>query len=153
MVLTSGGISAFRKFLRLETTQKRLHLRAALLLAAVSVALRFTTRSVVQNCLLLPRSGRRPRNPTTRPDIIALAIARAARHIPGATCLVQAETLCWLLRREGYDSVLQIGVQPPSAGRLEAHAWVECEGEIILGNSVDRYTPLVQFHDSNIREA
>jgi hypothetical protein len=149
------GMSAFRKFLRLDPSQKRLHLHAALLLGGVSVALRFDTRSMVQHWLLLRPSGPRPRNPATPPGLVALAITRAARHIPGATCLVQAISLCRLLHREGYESVLQVGVLPPNAGRLEAHAWVECEGEIILGgsNSADLYTPLVQFHENRIHES
>jgi transglutaminase superfamily protein len=154
MALTSQGMS-FRKFLRLEPSQQRLHLRAALLLGWLSVALRFSTRLAVPKCLLLRPAGPRPRKTATPPDTIARAITRAARHIPGATCLVQAITLCRLLDREGYDSVLRVGVQPPSAGRLEAHAWVECEGEIILGgrNSADLYTALMQFHDNRIHES
>jgi Transglutaminase-like superfamily len=148
-------MSALRKFLRLDPSQKRLHLRAALLLGAVSVALRLDSGSMVQHWLLLRPSGPRPHNSAIRADLIALAIAQAARHIPGATCLVQAISLCRLLHREGYESVLQVGVLPPNAGRLEAHAWVECEGEIILGgsNSADLYTPLVQFHENRIHES
>ncbi len=149
------AILIFSKFLRLEPSQKRLHLRAALLLSTTCLALHLcrSRGSIVQKFAMPRASDRRASAPSIQPKTIALAVIRTARRIPGATCLVQAITLCRMLDREGYDSVLQVGVQPPSADCLEAHAWVEYEGEIILGgdNSADQYTPLVHFHANRIR--
>ncbi len=147
-------MSAFTKFWRLDSKEKRLHLRAAALLAVVSLASRLTLKSgsAVEkffSASLVPRPSRQPTKP---PEIVARAVTRSARYVPGATCLVQAITLCRLLQQEGHDSVLQVGVKPPSAGRLQAHAWVECEGKIVLGgsNSADSYTALKQFHGNKI---
>lgn len=53
--------------------------------------------------------------------------------MPRATCLVQALGLYILLRREGWQSRVQIGVTN-DAGRFEAHVWVESQDRVILLN-------------------
>jgi hypothetical protein len=53
--------------------------------------------------------------------------------VPRATCLVQALGLYILLRREGWQSRVQIGVTN-DAGRFEAHVWVESQDRVILLN-------------------
>ncbi len=147
-------MSAFTKFWRLDSQEKRLQLRATALLAVVSLESRLTVKghSGVKNFFSAGVVSRPSRQPTKPPEMIARAVTRSARYVPGATCLVQAITLCRLLQREGHDSVLQVGVKPPSAGRLQAHAWVECGGEIILGgtNSADLYATLKSFHGNKI---
>jgi hypothetical protein len=56
------------------------------------------------------------------------AVGVAGRHLVfPALCLPQSIVLAWLLRRGGSAAVVRIGVKLV-AGRLLAHAWVECEG-------------------------
>jgi hypothetical protein len=39
---------------------------------------------------------------------------------------------------------VRIGVAKGKGGKLEAHAWVECGGEVIIGgHELERYTSLV----------
>lgn len=99
-------------------------------------------------CRLIARV---PPKPTSRvseepPDILAAlrAIDIASRVVPGATCLTRALALQVLLRRQGRVSRLHIGVAKDQAHGLEAHAWVEYRGRIVLGDSPDlsRYTRL-----------
>jgi hypothetical protein len=55
----------------------------------------------------------------------------AANHALGRpACLPRSLMLWWLLRRRGIESDLRIGVRT-SDGRLEAHAWVECDGRVL----------------------
>jgi hypothetical protein len=62
---------------------------------------------------------------------VAKLVGAAARNgLYRATCLPQSLTLWWLLRRRGIDSQLRIGVRKV-AGELEAHAWVEFQGQVI----------------------
>ena len=42
-----------------------------------------------------------------------------------------------LLGRRGYVTALRIGVARSELGRFEAHAWIECESEVVIGNSRD----------------
>jgi hypothetical protein len=38
-----------------------------------------------------------------------------------------------MLRRRGHDARLQIGVVRPTGAELNAHAWVELDGEVLVG--------------------
>ena len=52
----------------------------------------------------------------------------------GATCLTQALSGQVLLARRRVPSHLHIGVAKSSTKKLNAHAWLECDGQIVLGD-------------------
>jgi hypothetical protein len=53
----------------------------------------------------------------------------AARHgLYRPTCLPQSLALWWLLRCQGIETDLHVGVKPAANG-IEAHAWVELQGQ------------------------
>ncbi len=60
-------------------------------------------------------------------------MAHAQRVVPRATCLPQALAAESLLTRGGLPAELQIGVKKTPEGKLLAHAWVESEGQIVVG--------------------
>ena len=49
-------------------------------------------------------------------------------------CLPRALTACLLLWRGGVPATLQIGVKRYPFG---AHAWVECDGQTVIGDTRD----------------
>jgi hypothetical protein len=63
------------------------------------------------------------------------AVRAVSRIVPLATCLTQALTLQWLLSRYGHPSRIHLGARRNSTGRFEAHAWVECEGRVVIGGA------------------
>jgi hypothetical protein len=63
---------------------------------------------------------------------IAWAVRVAARTVPGAACLAQAVAMQRMLARRGRPSSVELGVAKNHAG-LEAHAWLVCDGEIVIG--------------------
>jgi hypothetical protein len=72
------------------------------------------------------------------------AVRVASRYLPGATCLTQALAAQALLTRSGYPSQVEIGVAKDEARRFQAHAWVVCQGEIVLGGQqIEQYNPLM----------
>ena len=77
-------------------------------------------------------------------DRVVWAVGVASRCVPHATCLTQALAVQALLARRGYPASLRIGVARSDEGSFEAHAWVENQGRIVVGNLADlpRYTPL-----------
>ncbi len=80
----------------------------------------------------------------------AWAVRTARRSVPNATCLVQAMGSSWLGARYDHASQVFIGVAPaPTSGapRLEAHAWLESDGHVIIGGDADirRFARLPQF--------
>lgn len=62
----------------------------------------------------------------------------------GAKCLARALTTKVLLSWWGYGSELRIGVAKGESGSLQAHAWLEYHGQIVIGQLQDlsRYIPL-----------
>ena len=55
------------------------------------------------------------------------------RLFPTTPCLTQAVVVHRLFRRSGRASELRIGVRKDGRGRFGAHAWVESDGEIVIG--------------------
>jgi len=70
---------------------------------------------------------------------VAWAItAAAARFLAPMTCLTKALATDTMLRRKGLASELRLGVRRgDGADPLEAHAWVECGGDVVIGEIED----------------
>ncbi len=49
-----------------------------------------------------------------------------------ASCLTQSLALQCLLARSGRSSQVHIGVKKDAAAGFQSHAWVECEGRMLL---------------------
>ena len=65
---------------------------------------------------------------------LAWLVEVAGRYTPvRATCLKKALVLSWLLARRGTRTEVQIGVTRHE-GRLEAHAWLDYDGQVIFGH-------------------
>jgi hypothetical protein len=84
---------------------------------------------------------------TVRGDVetvsrVGWAVTSAARRIPAATCLTQALAAQYLLRRRGVEARLRIGVARERGERLQAHAWVESGGRVVVGGDPRPYTVL-----------
>jgi hypothetical protein len=61
------------------------------------------------------------------------AVRVVSRYLPGATCLTQALAAQALLTQSGFPSQVEIGVARDDLRRLQAHAWVVCQGQVVLG--------------------
>jgi len=81
--------------------------------------------------------------PSPTAQRIGWAIAVAARYIPGSKCLVQAIAGRRLLARYGIAGAIHIGVAKDSRSWLSAHAWVEVEGQTVIGGNNTLYAPLI----------
>lgn len=131
-----------RRFLSLAPGERSLLVRALWRLSRTCLKLHLLSQDKWQT-LLAPVTA-----PATTPrqsfseDQIAWAVRAAARYVPAANCLPQAIVAKQLLEEQGYHPVLRIGVQPPEALDLKAHAWVECGGRILVGDGGHVYQPL-----------
>jgi hypothetical protein len=137
-----------RKFLLLMATERSLLIRAVLLLGAIRVGLSLLTFRTLRRLLarVAPARGgfRDPHH--CSPEQVARAVTAASHYVPRATCLTQALATQVLLTRRGYPVSLRIGVAKEEGGRLEAHAWVENQGKVVIGGAaLERYTPLSAF--------
>jgi len=64
---------------------------------------------------------------------IVWAVSAAARRVPQATCLTQALATQIMLGRRGHRTSLQLGIMKTAAGKMDAHAWLEREGKVLIG--------------------
>lgn len=75
-------------------------------------------------------------------ETVKHAILATSRYIPRCTCLVQALAMSLLLKHYGHSSDLHIGVARDDKGKFLAHAWVERQGQVLIGGpNVEQYTP------------
>ena len=141
------------RFLNLTAGERRLLVSALFHLVAIRIGLwvlplqqlvkRLETLKVSKT--LRQAQGRHFRvwNPPPA-ERIAWAVRVVSRYLPGTrNCLVQSLAAQTMLARRGYSSHLRIGVAKDEEGRLKAHAWVECDGKIVIGGAgASQYTAL-----------
>jgi hypothetical protein len=130
---------------RITFRKVRLLLRAAWVVAFVRLALWVLPWRVIAAGMrrLEQTPPARTNDSTTDARELAWAIRIAARRIPGATCLTQGLAGQWLLKRAGHSARLRVGVRRNPVGRFEAHAWLECCDEILVGQEIaGRFKPL-----------
>jgi hypothetical protein len=77
-------------------------------------------------------------------DQLTRAVRIMRRFVPGASCLTLALTTQILLAREGQRSQLRVGVLQNASGKLEAHAWVQVNGRVVIGGKqgITRFSAL-----------
>jgi hypothetical protein len=139
---------SWRTWRSLPWTERRLFVQALLLLPLVDLALRAGRYQSVY-AFLQRRSPLGSRVPEGRELPTAYRYAQlvdaASRRNPfEATCLRRSLVLWWLLRRDGVDGMLRVGVRRPE-GAFEAHAWVEVDGQVVNDRHdvAERYEPIL----------
>ena len=66
---------------------------------------------------------------------IGWAVEIAARNLPlSLSCLPQALATCWMLQAQGAAPRLFYGIRNPNPPGFEAHAWVELDGQPVIGH-------------------
>ncbi|MFM7377024.1 MAG: lasso peptide biosynthesis B2 protein [Erythrobacter sp.] len=100
------------------------------------------------------------RSPAVTPEAAAQGRARIAFVIPRvvhrlpwrADCLVQALAGQAMLRRRSIASTIEVGTAKHPDGRFEAHAWLVCDGEVVLGGDISRFEPLLEGGERPVRK-
>src|SRR6266516_4568482 len=124
--------SPIHKFLRLPPVDRSLLARSVLLVGGARLALWVLPFNVVRR--LLVRDASRSTASWNTPEKIGWAISVAKQFVPKGNCLPQALAAESLLTRGGHPVELRIGVVKTDQGRLEAHAWVESGGRLVVGD-------------------
>ena len=136
-------MARIRKFLSLPFSVQFLLLKTASLLALIRLGLWLLPFKAIL------ASRDRMLKESTDTDVTDLAAVRqtvwavtvTSRYVPKASCLTQALAAQILLRQQGYPADLRIGVCKGDANQLEAHAWIELDGRVVIGgeDSPSRY--------------
>lgn len=138
-------MNVFYKFIALTSADRRLLVRVALTVVAVRSGLLFLSFPTVRRVLSNRTRTLRHTEPNTQLiRKVSRSVSAISRYVPGATCLTQAISTVAVLDSLGQPASLRIGVDKTEMGKLQAHAWVESQGKIVIGTLADlsRYTVL-----------
>jgi hypothetical protein len=130
------------QFLRLSARDRTLLVQSFFLVAVARLAIWVLPFNVARR-MLARRS--RPSAEKVTTEKIGWAISVAKRFVPRGDCLPQALAAESILMRNGYPVELRIGVVKTHQGGLEAHAWVESGGRLVVGDltqGLSTYAPL-----------
>ncbi len=138
------------KFLRLSGRDRSFLIKTYVLLTLVRLGLWLVPFEQLWKALI--RLGRYRTQQVPSPLGIGAIVQRAiwavnwsCRLTPGgAKCLVRALTAKVLLDRHQCPAEFKIGVAKNSAGQFEAHAWIEVEGRVVIGqlHNLEQFTPM-----------
>jgi hypothetical protein len=122
----------WQKFMELSKSEQRLLVMALAVLPLIGLGLRWLGFRRLQALLshgpLKKLQGVSQENRFRVAQAQARLVQIAASHgLYRPTCLPQSLALWWLLRCQGIETDLRVGVNPVAKG-LEAHAWVELQG-------------------------
>lgn len=132
-------MSLIHSFFKLDNNTKLLLIKALLFMWIIRVMLwLFSFHRMEQ--IVKGFSRVKPVSSTPLPKI-TWAVQVMGRFVPRSTCLVRALSGQILLARYGYSSLVKIGVSR-SKGEFEAHAWLENDGEVVLGESGTDFVPI-----------
>lgn len=130
-----NGLNTWSKVLELTSTQWILLMKATVILLLTKASLLTLTfpqlKKTYARILHVKKSGTYPEEYVAA---AAWAVRAVAYRLPfGLTCLPQALTLKYLLRRDP-NMPLHIGVQTAASQGFQAHAWIEKDGHIVIGD-------------------
>lgn len=129
-------------FLNLPVRNRSLLMRAIILVGAARVALWVLPFNTARRAVT--RRVRPPLIPYTTTEI-SWAVSVAKRFVPKGNCLPQALAAEALLIHSGHPVEFRIGVVKKKRDQLEAHAWVESGGNLVVGDlsqGLSEYSPL-----------
>lgn len=139
-------MNLLRQFRDLPAVERRLLLRTFALVAAIRllmwvVPFRFARRLISTRRAVFPAVAQIP------VKRLSWFVQASAKRIPGASCLTQALALHRLLTSAGHTADLRIGVAKDATSDFASHAWLEHEGEILIGDNgeLDRYSPILAW--------
>jgi hypothetical protein len=117
-----------KRFAQLTATERRILLRVLFVTGAARAALYVFSTDIARKVAAKVSTG------ASGPlEQMVWAVRVVSRYLPGATCLTQAVAAQALLTQSGFPSQMEIGVAKDGLRRLQAHAWVVCHGQVVLG--------------------
>ncbi|AFZ26451.1 hypothetical protein Cylst_4359 [Cylindrospermum stagnale PCC 7417] len=137
------------KLLGLDSQKRQLLISTFVLLLLVRLGLFLLSFKTLQK-LLSSISNAKPKCQEKHHisiDKIIWAVEVSSHYMPGVKCLARALTCQFFMSRHGYTSNLCIGVAKGEQGELKAHAWLENQGQVVIGNvtNLSNFSQLASF--------
>jgi Transglutaminase-like superfamily len=129
-----------RRFTQLTMAERRVLIRVLLVVGVARTALWVLPVEAARGVVARAATGATGESV----EHLVWAVRIVSRYLPGATCLTQALAAQALLTHSGFPSQVEIGVAKDELGRFHAHAWVVCQGQVVLGERQgERYNSLM----------
>ncbi|MEO6802787.1 MAG: lasso peptide biosynthesis B2 protein [Granulicella sp.] len=147
--LVLRNIRSLNRFMGLAESERWLIVETTFYLCCAKVAARaMSTRTLLALGSLDLSEGAEDARVALLPPEIAPAIHaldKSSRRLPFANCLIRALALRMLLARRDIATELHIGARKDEQGQFAAHAWLTCNGTILVGgdDATDLYRELV----------
>ncbi|MBH8562237.1 lasso peptide biosynthesis B2 protein [Nostoc sp. CENA67] len=145
-----------RKFFSLTASDRLLLVKAVFILAVIRVGLKLLPFQQLRRLLAKIAQPKAKLQAMDEASVkkVAWAVTVASPYLR-AICLPQALAVQVLLARRGYPTQLRIGFTRSKSGQMSAHAWVESQGEVVIGGAgnMARFIPIplqrVESHESS----
>lgn len=131
-------------FFKLSNLEKKILIKALMLLWIIRIMLYILPFQTLQNIIKKFISTEENKIHSVQIGKLIWAVEVMSAYTPRATCLTRALAAQILLARYNYSSNIKIGVSKNESG-FEAHAWLEADDKIILGESEINYTPILKM--------
>jgi hypothetical protein len=129
-----------RRFTQLTMAERRVLIRVLFVVAVARTALWVLPVEAARRVVARAATGA----VGDSVEQLVWAVRIVSRYLPGATCLTQALAAQALLTHSGFPSQVEIGVAKDELRRFHAHAWVVCQGQVVLGERQgERYNSLM----------
>lgn len=129
-----------QKFLHLKSNERYLLIETFLLLNLIRISFLVLKFPALQN-ILNKISQFNPHEIVCSEELtdkIVWRVEISSQLSPGGVkCLARALLVHTLMKRAGFNPILRIGVTDNPLKNFQAHAWVEYEGKIVIGNLPD----------------
>lgn len=124
------------RWLRDPAPRRRAVVEAATLLSAVRLGLAILPYTVIARRLARWAHNRHIGAGEDALESVTWAVEAVGRRLPVMTCLPRALVTHAMLARRGVPAVVKLGARPRSDSRreLDAHAWVESGGRVVMGD-------------------
>ena len=136
---------------KLSTAEKLLIVQMTILLVLIRLGLRVFNLNSLRKRLdwIASRFSGSPQQGDLYLDQVVWAATTVGRRVlDDGPCLAQALAVQFLLKRRRLPAELCIGVTKDTSGKLVAHAWVETNGQVVIGGSqedLDQYSRLPEL--------
>ncbi len=129
-----------KRLTQLTMAERRVLIRVLLVVGVARAALWIAPVKAVRKVVATAATGAT----CDSMEQLVWAVRVVSHYLPGTTCLTQALAAQALLTHSGFPSQMEIGVAKDELHRFHAHAWVICQGQVVLGGrDVERYNSLV----------
>ena len=136
-------MSKVNNFSKLSSSRKDLLIKSLIIIILIRLGFFLFSYSRVKRIIKQVSKPKKNQGNVPTTEDILWSVKVASDYVSGSTCLIQATTAQILLSRYDYTSKLKIGVN--KIDEFKAHAWIEINDKIVLGESEQKYVPICEL--------